>query len=200
MGVVEGAIRRARARGSNAEENAITRACMERSLVLLMRDQPFERISITDICRKAGVSRTAYYRNYASKEEILASRIRAIASMLSDAMRGYDAVTQTRESWEALLGAVSGMAEEYRLLLDAGFCGMMAQEFAAAMNEGVAEDDTVARYANVYWAGAISSVVAEWVRSDMAVPAAQVAQVGAALMTHGVRLSSLIGRPCGSSS
>ena len=183
-------------RGSNAEENALTRECIEAALVLLMEEKPYERITVTDITRKAGVSRTAYYRNYASKEDILAGRIRAIARELSAPMLAYDAKTQTFETWMALLGAVAGMASEYRLLLDAGFGDMMAREFAASMNEGAPEGDVALRYSNAYWAGALSSVIAEWVRGGMSVPADQVARVGTSLMLYGVRTAPAFGNKC----
>lgn len=58
-------------RQNNQEANAITRECIESALILLMQTKPFTDITVTDLTRKAGVSRTAYYRNYASKEDIL---------------------------------------------------------------------------------------------------------------------------------
>jgi len=41
------------------------------SLMILMEEKEFEEISITDITKKAGVSRMSYYRTYISKEDIL---------------------------------------------------------------------------------------------------------------------------------
>ncbi|MCR5505964.1 MAG: TetR/AcrR family transcriptional regulator [Bacilli bacterium] len=45
--------------------------CLFIALLKLMDEKPYQSISITEICDKAGVSRMAYYRNYNSKEEIL---------------------------------------------------------------------------------------------------------------------------------
>ncbi len=41
------------------------------ALVELMKQQPFERISIQDIVKRAGVGRSSFYRNFTSKEDIL---------------------------------------------------------------------------------------------------------------------------------
>lgn len=45
------------------------------ALLQLMEKKPYADITITDICKRAGVSRMAYYRNYASKDEILTRRL-----------------------------------------------------------------------------------------------------------------------------
>ncbi len=47
-------------------ENAITNALLE-----LMKEEDYEKISITDIVNKAGLSRVTYYRHFNSKEDIL---------------------------------------------------------------------------------------------------------------------------------
>lgn len=47
-------------------ENAITNALLE-----LMKTEDYDKISITDIVNKAGLSRVTYYRHFNSKEDIL---------------------------------------------------------------------------------------------------------------------------------
>lgn len=51
--------------------NQFTKQCIMEALLQLMRTQEYNDISITDITRRAGVSRMSYYRNYSSKDEIL---------------------------------------------------------------------------------------------------------------------------------
>ena len=43
------------------------------ALIELMKQKPYGEITITDITKKAGVSRMAYYRNYQDKDDILIS-------------------------------------------------------------------------------------------------------------------------------
>lgn len=50
----------------NLIEEAITNALLE-----LMKTTEYDKISITDITQKAGLSRITYYRHFDSKEEIL---------------------------------------------------------------------------------------------------------------------------------
>ena len=59
------------------------------ALLQIMEKKPYEQISITDITRRAGVSRMAYYRNYESKDEILTKRLdKTIDSIIEKIDRG----------------------------------------------------------------------------------------------------------------
>lgn len=44
--------------------------CMAQALMELLRERPFSSISITELTKKAGVSRMTFYRNYNSVEEV----------------------------------------------------------------------------------------------------------------------------------
>lgn len=56
---------------SNKEINQLTRESIETALLFLLEKKEMKHISISELVKKAGVSRNAFYRNYKSKEEIL---------------------------------------------------------------------------------------------------------------------------------
>lgn len=60
--------------GKSSATNQLVKECLYTSLMLLMEQKEFQNITITDIAKKAGVSRMAYYRNYETKEAILEER------------------------------------------------------------------------------------------------------------------------------
>lgn len=53
------------------KNNIFIKECILKALLQLMEEKDFKDISITEITKKAGVSRMAYYRNYYYKEDIL---------------------------------------------------------------------------------------------------------------------------------
>jgi AcrR family transcriptional regulator len=55
----------------NNDQTSFAKECIFTSLMLLMKEKDFEQISITDITKKAGVSRMSYYRNYDNKKDII---------------------------------------------------------------------------------------------------------------------------------
>jgi len=56
-------------------QNMITKESIFTALMILMKKKNFKEISITEIAKKAGVSRMAFYRNYNIKEDIIATYI-----------------------------------------------------------------------------------------------------------------------------
>lgn len=58
-------------RMSNAESKKLTRDCIQTALMSLMSSIPYEKITITSIIKRSGVSRAGFYRNYSNKDEIL---------------------------------------------------------------------------------------------------------------------------------
>ena len=53
------------------ETKEFTKNCIMDALVQLMHTKDYNDITITDITKRAGVSRMSYYRNYKSKDDIL---------------------------------------------------------------------------------------------------------------------------------
>ncbi|MEW4353826.1 TetR/AcrR family transcriptional regulator [Streptococcus pneumoniae] len=60
---------------NNQQSRQATREALTTALLLLLQEKEYLNISITELCQKAGVSRTAFYRNYKSKDEVLDDKI-----------------------------------------------------------------------------------------------------------------------------
>lgn len=183
-------------RKNNQESNAITKECIELALINLMEKKSYGDISIKDIVERAGVSRASYYRNYDSKEDILSGFIQSICKELSQAMLKFNALTQNRETWDALLSATEPLAPKFKLLLDAGFGEKLTLEFIKSMNASVDKSNTALYYSNVYWAGAITSVISEWIRNGMDVSKQEITGIGSKLMMEGIHTVTEFGNHC----
>lgn len=55
----------------NIDQRILSKISISIALVELMKTKPYEEISVTEIVKKAGVSRNAYYRNFESKNDVL---------------------------------------------------------------------------------------------------------------------------------
>jgi len=56
--------------------NIAVRNSLQKALLELMQDKVINEISITELIKRAGVGRMSFYRNYASKENILLDALR----------------------------------------------------------------------------------------------------------------------------
>ena len=53
------------------QRNRFTRMCMGDALVNIMQQKAYDKISVSDIVKKAGVSRMTYYNYYGTKDELV---------------------------------------------------------------------------------------------------------------------------------
>ena len=60
-------------RGSKTTE--FLKECLSDALLRLMREKPFEKISIKEIAETAGVGRATWFRNYSEKKEALTFKL-----------------------------------------------------------------------------------------------------------------------------
>ena len=54
----------------NKTLNNTLRESIQEALVLLLKEKSYADITISEICRKAGFSRTGFYSNYSSKDDV----------------------------------------------------------------------------------------------------------------------------------
>lgn len=59
----------------NAEMHRVTVESIQQATLQLLNEKSMEKISVKEIVALAGVSRSAFYRNYASKEDVLSDII-----------------------------------------------------------------------------------------------------------------------------
>ena len=63
------------------QRNRFTRMCMGDALVNIMQQKAYDKISVSDIVKKAGVSRMTYYNYYETKDELVKDYIEEITSL-----------------------------------------------------------------------------------------------------------------------
>lgn len=65
--------------GKNSN-NLIARECIVTALLQLIYEKPMSSITISELTKRAGVSRITFYRNYDSKEEIFISELKELVA------------------------------------------------------------------------------------------------------------------------
>lgn len=63
---------------SNEGRNAYVIEHITKALLKLLQEKPIEEISISELCKQAGIGRASFYRNFDSKEDILRTYIRGL--------------------------------------------------------------------------------------------------------------------------
>ena len=102
---------------SNEETNRITRECLQKALIRSMGSQDLEKLSITEIVRIAGVSRSAFYRNYATKEALLEETISNVKNMIAAAIVKWQCAKSNDEKQKWLASSFKSVQDNAGELL-----------------------------------------------------------------------------------
>lgn len=81
---------------SGTEANQLTKECIEKALTQLMEEKNYKDISITEIVKRSGVSRSSFYRTYSSKESIMEEIRQRIFKQIGEHVFGAKKSTDIR--------------------------------------------------------------------------------------------------------
>lgn len=140
---------------NNQESNQITRESIKEALFQLMERKPFIEIKMTEIINRSGVSRSALYRNYKKKEDIL-------LEVLDDYIEHIylNAGDVVENNWEAIFSCIQENKLKLEMLLEAG----LEQRILDKLNENI-DYATSAGYTNALWNGMIYNAILFYAKS-----------------------------------
>ena len=173
------------------ESNRLAKECIIIALIELMKTRDYNSITITDLTKKAGVSRMAYYRNYSSKEDIINTFANEVGASIHEKLASmfprasvydyfYELFTQLGAYNDLALTAYRGGLGE---LIHTQITKNMAQTFPPE------SDAPIDRYRHVYLAGAFYNIFIEWLERGRKEPVAEMARLCSSLACTGCHLS-----------
>ena len=148
---------------SNEESNRITKECLRIAMFKLMGKQDFEKITITELTKNAGVSRLAFYRNYESKEDLVADICRSVFDELKASLTS-DRFHADRKQWFTnFFRTIQENSEYFRIYLEANL-----KISDGIILETVFPTETVEEhYAKAASEGAFLNILIEWFKDGM---------------------------------
>ena len=99
---------------NNEESKRTTREAIKDALFILMKNRDYEEIRITDIIRKSGVSRSAFYRNYHTRDEVLLDGIGDMNDLL---IQNFS--QDVEENWRNYIQIIRKNRAKFELLIKA---------------------------------------------------------------------------------
>ena len=139
---------------NNEESRRDTRECIKNALVELLKNKHYSDITMTDIIRKSGVSRTGVYKNYKSKAEIMLD----IYAVFVD-----DILAVLTGSIERNAIIVFTIAQKYRAAFEALIDAGLEHHLLDMMNE--CYEDVADPYYMSMWIGLIYNMLMKWAKS-----------------------------------
>lgn len=152
---------------SNEQVNRLTKESLQIALIQLMQTKEFNKISLTELTKRAGVSRTAYYSNYDSKQAILEDTLDNIFKQINDAEEKMNANEENniKKKHDTLLKIVMDHKLTYRTILKAGMGNIIQQQFNEIFNTQNAKTYQE-EYLLYFLSGAFYNTYMHWLVSE----------------------------------
>ncbi len=152
---------------SNNEANLLTREAICTALLYLLETKDFESITITELVKKAGVSRQSFYRNYTSKEDIVIEIEEKILTSLSDSLINARYSGNLRRWIYDIFCFVKENQKLVSVLYKAKLFDILFPEAPFVIENQMSATDTQTHYLVIGSFGALRSIGEEWFTSGM---------------------------------
>lgn len=150
----------------NKKQNRIVCESLREALIILMNEKNYYKISICELCEKAGVSRMAFYNNYKSKDDLLRQIIYFQTNILIDIV-GSPFREKTDTNWYIKMFEC---IKENNIYLKTIFNANFKFEYLSAINDLVLHDSDINatnKYLRLMWTGGVVNTIIYWIESDM---------------------------------
>ena len=154
-------------RYSNEETNRITKECIQSALIVLMSEKPFDKIAITEIVKRSGVSRTAFYRNFSSKEEVLAQLSAQIWGDINQMVLSAIQDEDPHQLYCQMFQLIRDNRKDLDVMLKAGLYRSGYLDIDTYVKNQYPHLAPMTRYAVVGWWGALQDIIKSWYLGGM---------------------------------
>ncbi len=152
---------------SNEQANKLTKECIQSALLELMKNTPFDKITITDIVKHSGVSRMAFYRNFDSKRAILSDMADILFGELYLILADYRQHQTSLTCYQAIFELFCKYQENIHILLHGGIHISDFLVHTEVFSKCYIDVDFRIRYKDLSWWGALDSIVIDWFEQGM---------------------------------
>ena len=154
------------------EMNALTKESIFTALMILMKEKDYNSITITDLTKKAGVSRMAYYRNYQTKEDIIIKHMDEIFDeYVKEVIHSYH--EDFSSIYVAFFRHFRKHHEMVEVLIQADLTDLILQQFdgyISFIEKGIFQKlvgNKINKYELYYAAGGLYKILLEWIKGGM---------------------------------
>lgn len=162
-----------------------TMAAVRKSLIDLMGEQKFEDITISMLCKNAGISRKTFYMHYCSLDDVITDIGKDMYNQMSDRFKskgvGYgmrdvlndinEIISNNLESYHKM--ATSESHHEFHIALEIAFQKIVAD--VCRNSYGLTSPNL--EYYSAFFASGIISVYGRWFRSNEKQPREKLEQI-----------------------
>lgn len=144
----------------------LTKLYIYKALMKLLGKKSYEKITVCEITKTAGVSRMSFYRNFESKEDLIFKGINEIIKSVNNKIKQRDVInsyTVTKEFFETF----KNFKDIFHAFDNCTIKKTLIDTITKRMRENVPIDymNKTSKYIPIFYFGAISTTMIEWLKS-----------------------------------
>lgn len=168
----------------NMELNKLTMESITQALIQLIKTTDYEKISVTDICLKAGVSRNAFYNNFKTKENVLKTVILDFNKDVILRKVGNPFNRSVDEAWYIkFFTEIKEHSDLIEVIIKSNLKDFYL-DYVSHILTANPNLDKKTRYYRLMWNGAIQNAALEWIRRGMVESVEEIAKISYELLQH----------------
>lgn len=145
-------------------KDTLTRNYIIEAFYNLLIKKPFNNISVSDVCAKAGVSRMSFYRNFKSKEDLANKSIELVMKCFKEKLNQNQQINQYIVTKE-IFSTAEKYKDAFNSFKNTEFIKNFIDTFAHKIFENAPEDkiDKTKKYGSVFYFSALTGVLTYWI-------------------------------------
>ena len=151
----------------NKELNYAIKEALQDALILLMKEKQYRSISITELCKKAGVSRMAFYNNYKCLDDVLKSKILDVNHEIINEIGSPFRRTINLDWYISLFYTVRKYSGILTLMFDASFRYGYLEMINDLVLHNVKNISLEEKNKRILWAGGIVNRINKWIDDEL---------------------------------
>lgn len=149
------------------QRNQFVRMCIAKALFALMKKKPLEEITITELVKKACVSRMTFYKYYKSKLDVLEDYMYEIVNAYMEECKKRDDIGKLHE-FKHICHCFE-FFQQYspfiQTLVNSNMYSVIINALNSFMDVYVLPQTIYSRYELYYYAGALCNTYIKWIES-----------------------------------
>lgn len=149
-----------------SESNRLTREYIKTAMLELLAKKNVAKISITELVARAGVSRTAFYRNFSSKEELMDEIVYDLLDKIS-LENIKNMINYTKEQYINFFSLLRSKKKEILLITSAGVENISIINRNHSLSEAIVKQNEGLSFEEVAFRGAVNAITYKWILNGM---------------------------------
>ncbi len=148
------------------QTNSFVKQCLKTAMIQMANEMDYRDISVTALCKRAGVSRMAFYRNYQVTSDIIYDLAKEINDDIVEIVGSPFRTSTTRDWYIRVFQYIKDHIMEMQLMLSESF----QYQWMKIVNGYALHDPRFPaekKYQRIMWSGGFENVTAYWLNNGM---------------------------------